>query len=770
MKKILTIVAMALVLCLAISALADIDPNEYKAEYVGKVSTNDPVTGLRILSVDEIMNLDNWKIVKKNPVPSSSDLNDSSKVLQEKLSTTLRNLLVSSAKAEDEIKVVEVKILGEFVHGMPNVVNVVGDNGKSYEFTVMVKGNEHDQKGFERAILADGQCHTRRLCSVCGHEYAWSARPDHDPDGIVTYVEDGKDVAFCTVCNHVVTGTNSHEHKPLKVWDEPTCLNGAKARYYLICAVEGCEEYLVPFSGLNYRVSEEPIWVDATMAEFLDDPQNADWKDAATTDPKALYDDPNFGYYDAEGHWWGEWVVARPADCRNAELLARSCYFCDSVITTEGEPAKGVRYAQTTIPCNFDKDIELKCIYCNGVYAGHSATIAAGSDWATITALGLKDPDDNDAITIEHSFNFNVNPVTVSATCTKGGSKTWTCRYSTNHVDDGKGTFTMYTAELGHQWGDWTCFAEPQWNARGIWVRTCTRVVDGVLCGVTERYVGYYNPALQETCEHPEEAIEILDEEEATCTEDGYVEWVCTNCGYSDVEIIEAKGHDFDKPVTIKAPTCEEDGIAVGKCKVCGFYGESVVKATGHNLVYHAKVEATCKDEGTAEYYECSNCHKLFADKEEKVELKSPVTIAKTTDHKWDDGKVTKEATTEAKGEKTYTCTVCGETKVEEIDKELPTAKYTLSGVAYDGMAVSGKVAHVDGTKELDKVYVRVTFFYTDGTYAAMVVPVEDGEFYAGATTACQHIAAQVVDNVKQVAPPKTDAIYGNANAKMENK
>ena len=38
------------------------------------------------------------------------------------------------------------------------------------------------------------------------------------------------------------------------------------------------------------------------------------------------------------------------------------------------------------------------------------------------------------------------------------------------------------------------------------------------------------------------------------------------------------------------------------------------------------------------------------------------------TEHKWDEGVVTKEATCTEAGEKTYTCTVCNETKTEKID------------------------------------------------------------------------------------------------------
>ena len=37
--------------------------------------------------------------------------------------------------------------------------------------------------------------------------------------------------------------------------------------------------------------------------------------------------------------------------------------------------------------------------------------------------------------------------------------------------------------------------------------------------------------------------------------------------------------------------------------------------------------------------------------------------------HTWDEGKVTTEPTTKAEGVKTYTCTVCGETKTEAIAK-----------------------------------------------------------------------------------------------------
>ena len=54
--------------------------------------------------------------------------------------------------------------------------------------------------------------------------------------------------------------------------------------------------------------------------------------------------------------------------------------------------------------------------------------------------------------------------------------------------------------------------------------------------------------------------------------------------------------------------------------------------------------------------YTCSSCGATKTD-----------TVAKT-DHTWDSGKVTKEATCSTAGEKLYTCTACQTTKTEETD------------------------------------------------------------------------------------------------------
>ena len=78
-----------------------------------------------------------------------------------------------------------------------------------------------------------------------------------------------------------------------------------------------------------------------------------------------------------------------------------------------------------------------------------------------------------------------------------------------------------------------------------------------------------------------------------------------------------------------------------------------------HTIVIDPAVEPTCQKEGLTEGRHCSDCDEVL------VEQK---TVPKT-DHKWDSGVVTKEATCLEDGEKQYTCQVCGATKTETIEK-----------------------------------------------------------------------------------------------------
>ena len=103
--------------------------------------------------------------------------------------------------------------------------------------------------------------------------------------------------------------------------------------------------------------------------------------------------------------------------------------------------------------------------------------------------------------------------------------------------------------------------------------------------------------------------------------------------------------------------------------------------------------DATCTEDGyTGDIY-CSSCG-------EKLE---EGTVIEKLGHSWDDGVVTKEATKEETGIRTYTCTVCSETKTEEI----PTIK-DVPSVSLDVTASDGKIVMTgsfDDFENIDKYY-----------------------------------------------------------------
>lgn len=81
------------------------------------------------------------------------------------------------------------------------------------------------------------------------------------------------------------------------------------------------------------------------------------------------------------------------------------------------------------------------------------------------------------------------------------------------------------------------------------------------------------------------------------------------------------------------------------------------IDENGNHKVITETKEATCTTDGYIREY-CPDCKY-----DHKTELKA-------TGHEWDKGTITKEATYKEEGEKTYTCTVCSETKKEPIPKK----------------------------------------------------------------------------------------------------
>ena len=156
---------------------------------------------------------------------------------------------------------------------------------------------------------------------------------------------------------------------------------------------------------------------------------------------------------------------------------------------------------------------------------------------------------------------------------------------------------------------------------------------------------------------------EIRNKKEATCKETGYSgdTW-CKDCGkkiLSGQTIAKTENHSWDAgKVTTKA-TCTEEGEKTFTCSICGDEKTEKVSATGHQHTEICnKKEATCKEEGYSGDTWCKDCGK---------KILSGQAIAKTEDHSWNQGEITKEPTCKEEGEKTFTCSICGNTKTEKV-------------------------------------------------------------------------------------------------------
>ena len=154
---------------------------------------------------------------------------------------------------------------------------------------------------------------------------------------------------------------------------------------------------------------------------------------------------------------------------------------------------------------------------------------------------------------------------------------------------------------------------------------------------------------------------ELRNVKAATCAQEGYTgDTYCKDCNtkLATGKSIAKKDHTWDSGKITTVATCSGKGIKTYTCTGCNATRTEEIPSTGHQHTELRNVKAaTCAQEGyTGDTY-CKDCN---------TKLASGKVLPKT-DHIWDTGKVTQNATCNAKGIKTFTCTVCNSTRIEEI-------------------------------------------------------------------------------------------------------
>lgn len=130
-----------------------------------------------------------------------------------------------------------------------------------------------------------------------------------------------------------------------------------------------------------------------------------------------------------------------------------------------------------------------------------------------------------------------------------------------------------------------------------------------------------------------------------TWTTDEYYHWRVATCAHVNEHADEAE-HSWNDGEIIKTATLEEDGIITYTCTVCS--------ATKQQTYAHTHTFSEDWSKNETYHWHAATCGH-----EQEIDSKS--------EHTWNNGEITKPATSTADGVKTYTCTICGATKEENV-------------------------------------------------------------------------------------------------------
>ena len=121
-------------------------------------------------------------------------------------------------------------------------------------------------------------------------------------------------------------------------------------------------------------------------------------------------------------------------------------------------------------------------------------------------------------------------------------------------------------------------------------------------------------------------------------------------CDHKNTEIRNAKDATCTEPGYTGDTYCKDCGEKIGT--------GTAIPAKGHTEVIDEAVAATCTTPGKTEGKHCSVCNEILVAQE----------VIPAKGHSWDKGVITTSPTCSDAGVKTYTCTVCSETKTEVLN------------------------------------------------------------------------------------------------------
>ena len=229
------------------------------------------------------------------------------------------------------------------------------------------------------------------------------------------------------------------------------------------------------------------------------------------------------------------------------------------------------------------------------------------------------------------SHTWDSGKVTAEATCTKEGTKTYTCT-TCQH------TKTESIDKKAHSYGAWTKLNDTQHEHK------CS-------CGASEKANHKWDSGKVTTA--------------ATCTKPGVKTYTCSDCKTTKTEEIPTIAHSWDSGKVTTAATCSKEGVKTYTCSGCKTTKTESIAKTAHTYSNSCdadcntcgakrdaghKYESTWSTDSKNHWHKCSVC----GDVKDK---------AAHTESAW----ITdKEATDMEAGKRHKECTVCGKTTATE--------------------------------------------------------------------------------------------------------
>ena len=342
-------------------------------------------------------------------------------------------------------------------------------------------------------------------------------------------------------------------------------------------------------------------------------------------------------------HIWNSGKITKQATCTSTGVKTYTCTSCKATKTSTIS-ALGHNYNKTIVKptCTQSGYTKYVCSRCADTYKsdyqsaiGHNYSYTSNND-KTHTVICTN----NCGIKYTENCSLQYN------------GEYYVCAYCKNNYENVE-TSENDTTTHTHTWDAGKITTTPTCTTTGTKTYTCTS------CGATKN----------ENVDKIEHDYDC-ETNQATCTEDGYTKYTCKYCGYSYQYITEyAIGHIYEY-------ISNGDGTHYQHCTRCGYktMNQECIKINNGSdyvcrycdYVFPQRVTTTIESNGT-------ETTSKKDDESTKVSLTdtSNTSASETTvhTHTWDAGKITAAPTCTTTGIKTYTCTSCGATRTENIDK-----------------------------------------------------------------------------------------------------